>query len=330
MALLTIASDIGQTFRATEIFTRPQFNSMMAWMVWLYTAYFLVLLAELFFAFRVEFDDWKGTATSGFKHAFAKLVLLGKNEESESSQKRDAKILKTLALIGIPLAVAFHGGVGSLFATVATQAIWHSPLTPILFVLGALFSGGALLTGLLVFFWPKKDSAWNEVVHYLGQVLFIMGMIYALFEWAEYSIPLWYGYGDTREIQSLNSLLYGQYWWVFWVFQVLTGTLIPIALFYFGRKRPAAIGVGGLMVALSFLAVRLDIVVPAYVAPQISGFSLPNLGLNFSYSYFPNLFEWQFLAFVVALGIGILILGYNLLPLVTKNKSEKVPVAPKS
>ena len=125
-------------------------------MVWLYTAYFLLLLAELFFAFRVEYDDWKSTASSGFKHAFARLVLLGKKEESESSQKRDSKILKTLALIGIPLAVAFHGGVGSLFATVATQAIWHSPLTPILFVLGALFSGGALLTGLLVFFLAKK------------------------------------------------------------------------------------------------------------------------------------------------------------------------------
>ena len=155
-----------------------------------------------------------------------------------------------------------------------------------------------------------------------------MGLIYALFEWAEYSIPLWYGYGDVRETQSLNSLLYGQYWYVFWVFQVLLGTIVPIALFYFGRKRPVAIGIGGLMVALSFLAVRLDIVVPAYVAPQIQGFTVPNLGANYSYTYFPNLFEWQLLAFVIALGIGLLLIGYDLLPLVTKNKGETASVVP--
>src|SRR5208283_3678805 len=90
-------------------------------------------------------------------------------------QKRDAKILKYLALIGIPLAVAFHGGVGSLFATVATQEIWHNPMTPILFLLGALFSGGALLTGLVVFFWPNKNEEWKTVVSYLGRVVLLLG-----------------------------------------------------------------------------------------------------------------------------------------------------------
>ena len=318
MALLMIFSDIGQPFRATEIYLQPNFNSMMMWLVWLYTAYFLLLVAELFFAFRVEYADWKGSASSGFKHFVARIVLLGKDDMPESSVGRDSRILKTLALIGIPLAVAFHGGVGSLFATVATQAIWHTPLTPILFVLGALFSGGALLTGLVVFFWPRKDAVWKEVIGYLGKVLLAMGLIYALFQWAEYSIPLWYGYGDVREAQSLNSILYGPYWYVLWVFQVLLGTLIPLALFYFGRKGQKAVGIGGLLVAVCFLAVRLDIVIPAYVSPQIQGYFVPNLGLNYSYSYFPTLFEWQLLTFMVALGIGILLVGYRLLPLVER------------
>jgi len=318
MALLMIFSDIGQPSRATEIYLDPNFGSMMAWLVWLYTAYFLLLLGELFFAFRVEYADWRGSARSGFRHLVAKVVLLGKDELSAATVKRDSSILKVLALVGIPLAVAFHGGVGSLFATVATQALWHTPLTPILFVLGALFSGGALLTGLIVFFWPRKDSAWRDAIGYLAKVLLVMGLIYALFQWAEYSIPLWYGYGDVREAQSLNSLLFGPYWYVLWVFQVLLGTVIPLALLYFGRKNVRAIGIGGLMVALCFLAVRLDIVIPAYVAPQLQDFFVPNLGANYSYSYFPTLFEWQLLVFIVSLGMGLLILGYRLLPLVEK------------
>ena len=324
MALLMIASDIGMPSRATEIYLDPNFGSMMAWLVWLYTAYFLLLLGELFFALRVEYADWKGSASSGFRHLVARIVLLGKEDLSESSVKRDTSVLKVLALAGIPLAVAFHGGVGSLFATVATQAIWHTPLTPILFVLGALFSGGALLTGLVVFFWPTKDAAWKEAIGYLGKVLLAMGLIYALFQWAEYSIPLWYGYGDVREAQSLNSLLFGSYWYVLWIFQVLLGTVIPLALFYFGRRKAGAIGIGGLLVATCFLAVRLDIVIPAYVAPQLQGFFVPNLGVNYSYSYFPTLFEWQLFAFIVALGMGLLILGYKLLPLVDKGGLQGV------
>ncbi len=101
--------------------------------------------------------------SSVLKRTLARIVLLGKKDEPPATQTRDAKILKTLALIGIPLAIAFHGGVGSLLATVATQAIWHNPLMPIYFVTGALFSGGALLTGLIVFFWPRRDSAWKEL-----------------------------------------------------------------------------------------------------------------------------------------------------------------------
>jgi len=322
MALLTIFSDVGQPFRASEfyIFGRPQ--SMMAWMVWLYTAYSLCLIAELILAFRTELEDWMDES-SFLKRLVARIVLLGKKEESPKAQARDTKILKVLALIGIPLAVAFHGGVGSLVATVATQEIWHNPLVPIYFVTGALFSGGALLTGLVIFFWPRKDQSWYEMVTYLGKVLFAMVMVYGLMEWAEFSIPLWYGYGDVRERQSLNSLLFGPYWWVFWVFQVLLVTLIPCAMYYFGRKSPKIIGAASFMVAFSFLAVRLDIIIPAYVAPQIQGLTFPNLGPNYSYTYFPNLFEWQVLAFVAAMGVILLLLGYRILPLI--NNRDKIP-----
>ncbi|MGA2875297.1 MAG: NrfD/PsrC family molybdoenzyme membrane anchor subunit [Nitrososphaerales archaeon] len=322
MALLTIASDVGQPSRATYIYVFGRPNSMMAWMVWLYTAYFLVLLGELFLAFRVEFHDWMDES-SFLKRTLARIVLLGKKDEPAATQTRDAKILKTLALIGIPLAIAFHGGVGSLLATVATQAIWHNPLMPIYFVTGALFSGGALLTGLIVFFWPRRDSAWKELTLYLGKVMMVMGMIYALMEWAEFSIPLWYGYGDVREASSLHEILYGQYWYVFWIFQVLLVTLIPIALYWFGRKSPKVIGIASFMTAICFLAVRLDIVIPAYVAVQIQGLVFPALGPNYSYSYFPNLFEWQLLAFVVAIGMGLLLLGYRILPLIDNKDKIK-------
>ncbi len=319
MALLTIWSDIGHQLRAIEIFTRPQLNSMMAWMVWMYTAYFVLLLAELFFAFRVELPPWEGMA-SGFKRSFTKLVKSGRNEQSPSSVKRDGRILKGLAVVGIPLAVAFHGGVGALFATVAAQEIWHSPLYPILFLVGALFSGGALLTGLVAFFWPRRDEEWRQLVAYLGTAVLALGLVDALIEWSEYSVPLWYGVGDVREIQSLNAMLFGGYWYVFWIFQVLLGLAIPLTLLFIWRRSPKVVGFASMLAAVSFLAVRLDIVIPAYVEPQLQGLSSAFLGGTLSYTYLPNLFEWQLLAFVAMFGIGLLYLGYRFLPLVDRGR----------
>src|SRR3990170_1969543 len=51
-ALLLIWLDIGRMERFYYVFTRGNTLSMMAWMVWLYTAYFVVLSVEFWFAMR--------------------------------------------------------------------------------------------------------------------------------------------------------------------------------------------------------------------------------------------------------------------------------------
>ena len=313
MALLGIWFDIGHPFRALEIFSRPQFNSMMAWMVWLYAAYFILLLTELGFAFRVDYPNWAGSGS--VKRLLSRVLLLGQGAQQPATLKRDRQVLKTLAVIGIPLAVAFHGGVGALFATVAAQEVWHSSLFPILFLVGALFSGGALLTSLVSFFWRSKDAQWHDIVVYLGRVTLALALVYGLLEWSEYSIPLWYGVGDVRDIQALSAILFGQYWYVFWVFQIALGLAVPILLLLLFSRRPLAIGVAGAVVSFTFIGVRLNFVVPAFVAPQLQGLSAAYLDPRLVFEYLPSLFEWQLVFFVVTLGLGLLYVGNRLLPL---------------
>ncbi len=59
-ALLVIWFDLGRMDRFYKIYTSPNFTSVMAWMVWLYSAYFLLLLAELWLVMR---GDLKARAT---------------------------------------------------------------------------------------------------------------------------------------------------------------------------------------------------------------------------------------------------------------------------
>lgn len=295
MALVTILFDLGHAERFFFVFVRPQFHSMMAWMVWLYTAYFALLLGELFFALRRD------------------MVRL-----SPARIARDDKVLKVLGTVGIPLAVAFHGGVGALFGTVAARELWHTPIYPILFLTGALVSGGALMTMIVAFFWPERDQAWLDLVQLLGRIVLGLVLVDLLLEWAEYSIPMWYGIGT--EFDQLKHILFGPYWYVFWIAHMLLGVIVPVALLTLGRRRPWAIGTAGALIAVTFLAVRLNLVIPGLVTPEISGLQtayLDPIGNRLSYSYLPSLFEWQVLAGVVAAGIAAFYLGYRHLPLVS-------------
>lgn len=295
MGLVTIWFDLGHLGRFYEVYTRPQFHSMMAWMVWLYTAYFVLLLAQIFFALRREVT-----------HPTPQRVA------------RDDRTLKVLGAIGVPLAIAFSGGVGALFASVAAQQIWHSGLYPVLFLAGALTSGSALLTALVAFAWRPRDAQWAQMCRLLGRLVLALVLVDVVLEWAEYSIPLWYGVG--REAEMVTNLLFGEFWYVFWVVHVAVGAVVPIVLLVVRPHQPWAIGTAGALVAVSFLAVRLNMVIPSLVTPQLRGLELSYRDRRLSFEYVPSVFEWQLFGFVLALGAAALFLGYRYLPIGTTTK----------
>src|SRR3990172_7039088 len=72
MALLSIWFDLGRMERFYRVFTDPNFGSMMAWMVWLYTAYTLLMLAELWCAMRADLAQW--TTQSGWRRAVGSIL----------------------------------------------------------------------------------------------------------------------------------------------------------------------------------------------------------------------------------------------------------------
>jgi protein NrfD len=300
MALMTIWFDIGHLERFYYVFLRPQFHSMMAWMVWLYTAYFALLLTELYYAVRRDVRPL-GTARIA----------------------ADDRVLRVLGAIGVPLAIAFHGGVGALFGTVVAREYWHSPLYPIIFLTGALLSGGALMTFIVAVFWPQKDAEWRDLLAFLGKIVLGLVLLDVLFEWAEYSIPMWYGAGS--EFGLLRYVLFGPFWYVYWIFHIALGVIVPVALLARSRSA-AAIGTAAGLIAVTFFAIRLDLVIPGLVTPELQGLQsayLDPIGGRLSYAYLPNFFEWQVLMGVLAVGIALFYLGYRYLPLVRGDTLKK-------
>ena len=294
--LLSIWFDLGHMWRAYTVMTRPNFSSMMAWMIWLYAAYSILLLLETFLVFKID---------SG-KHT---------GEVLEKYRKR----LKLYAIIGIPLAIAFSGGVGALFGVVSANPMWHSALTPIFFVVGAVASGVALFTMLFAFFWEnKKSTYYKEMINVLAKIVLIAVLFDLLLEWAELSIALWMG--TPAHTAGFKEMLFGNYWYVFWIFHLLFGVIVPVWILA-TKKDPIKIGIASLLVVFTFIGVRLNIVIPGLVAEKMHGQALAYIHPRLAYSYFPSMMEWLVGIFIVAFGIGLFYLGIKYLNLTKDNNA---------
>ncbi|MBI2246502.1 MAG: polysulfide reductase NrfD [Armatimonadetes bacterium] len=270
MALLSIWFDIGHMERFWYVFTRPNFHSMMAWMIWMYTAYFILLIAELLLAFAAP----------------------------TPSRRRQLTILGSL---GVPLAIAFHGGVGALFAVVGARPYWHSSLFPILFLSGALTSGGALLLSVVAWRWPVRDEAHRRLVTLLARITLGLLLFDLLLEWAEISVP-WWG-GMAEHVGGLKLMLFGPFWWVFWIAHLLLGSLVPAWLLIRAPSDPRRAGLAGALIAVLFMSVRLNIVIPGLAVPILPGLEGAIQHPRLTTFYLPSLHEWLVLSGVVALGI---------------------------
>jgi len=134
-ALLAIWLDLGHPFRFWKVYTNPQPTSMMAWMVWLYTAYFLLVTIELWFAMRR--DLVAASTRRGVAGVIARVLSFGSQDSSEAAQARDRRMLRLLGTVGVPLAIAFHGGVGALFGVIGARPLEHVALPDPLSRLGA-------------------------------------------------------------------------------------------------------------------------------------------------------------------------------------------------
>ena len=287
-AMIAVGLDLGHIFRAFNILLDPNLDSMMGWMGVLYTAYFITLVVELYFAIRKE-------------------------QVTGTEQKKIKNILLVLGIWSIPLAFAFHGGVGGVFANVAAKPFWHGPMLPIVFLAGAFLSGGALFSTVAYIWRPNLSSEnFKKMMIFLGKTTLALLVLDEILEISELYVGNFY---QSAESDLWNQILFGQYWYAFWIVHVLIGVLIPLFLLTVKGKTPGAIALAGLLIAGSFLAVRLNIVIPGMLHPELKGIGEAWVHSKLTFEYFPSMMEWQVLFFIVAVVMSVFMIGKKLLPI---------------
>ena len=327
-ALISIWLDLGHEFRVYRVILHPNFASMMSWMGILYSAYFAVVLVELWFATRVDLIETSRSGKGG-SAVLAKLLSFGSTATSAEAKARDARVLRVLGTVGVPLAIAFHGGVGALFGVVGSRPHWHSGLTPIAFLVGALASGGALLA-VATYLWGQDEgeNQLDDVMRFLGKVVLALVLFDFLLEISEILVGLYPGI--PAESIPLTALLTGPHWYVFWIIHVLLGVALPAVILFSvavpaakpGRLAGGAVAVACLLVVVTFMAVRLNIVIPAQINPEIAGLETAFTGPGLQYTYLPSAMEWLVSLWVASFGVLLFLIGEKLLPIVNAQNSE--------
>ena len=312
-ALVTIFMDLGRPFRFWKVYLSPSSTSMMTLMIWLYTAYIVLLVVQLRLAARADLVE--AARRPGWFAAVAKL-LAGKEAATPDRLAKDRKLLGPLGMVGIPLCLSFSGGVGALFGVVGARPYWNSSLMPLLFLCGALASGGALVAfAFTAFTEDRKSPAFLDLTRLLANVVLGFLTLYVVFEWAEFSINLYSAV--PAESDAYRLVLFGPFWWVFWLVHVGLGVVVPLAILAPAGNRtdPSKVALAAGLVVVTFLAVRVNIVVPGLALEELHGLKNAYRDARLNFDYFPNLWEWGVTAFSYSLVALFFYVGCKNLPL---------------
>jgi len=98
---------------------------------------------------------------------------------------------------------------------------------------------------------------------------------------------------------------------------------VPLVILAAWPRNANLVGIAGLLIAASFLAVRLNIVIPALAAPPLPGLAEAYSDLRLTVQYFPSPVEWAILSFSVALSMMLFYLGFRLLPVLPYREEAK-------
>jgi Ni/Fe-hydrogenase subunit HybB-like protein len=166
VAMMPLLLHLQQPWRGIYVTFTPHFTSAIAAFGIVFSTYAVIVLTEIWFVYREYFVQQtialknKRDPGSNFKRGLYHLLTLGAYNIEPAAIAKDKKAIKIMAAIGIPVAGFLHGYAGFIFGSVKANALWMSPLMPVIFIMSAVVSGIALcmLTYIIIMEWKKLQA----------------------------------------------------------------------------------------------------------------------------------------------------------------------------
>lgn len=211
------------------------FNSPLFWDFVAITAYLLISASFWYFGMVPDFATIRDTAKSKIKKAVYGFFAFGWTGSSREWLRFEG-LSFVLGGIAAVLVVSVHSIVSTDFA-VSVKAGWHTTIFPPYFVIGAIFSGFAMVLTLVITMrglYKMNDFITDSHVDAVCRVLIFISLIMGTAYLTEIFMA-WYS-GSEYEIYMLfKTRMFGEYAFQFWA-MFIANAIVP-QLFWFKKMR---------------------------------------------------------------------------------------------
>ena len=236
------------------VFMTPHFTSAIAAFGIVLFVYGSIVASELWFLYRKHLVETSSklknqlnkTLAEKIRYWVSTILTLGVFDLSETTLRKDEKAVKVLAGVGVPVACFLHGYAGFIFGSVKANALWMTPLMPVIFIMSAVVSGVALclLTYIIVMEIKKimasrkrSPLAHPTLEEIRGVEMYEIGITskYLIF-FLIFSISLelldlvFRGYTAVKSWDILRNVIYGKDFINIFLLQYTLGNLFPFIL----------------------------------------------------------------------------------------------------
>lgn len=251
--------------RCFQVIITPSITSAIAGFGFIYGTYMLVLVVEVWLVYRGELVRRANTST-GIVSLFFRVLALGAREISDGARAVDDWSVRTLAMLGIPIACVLHGYVGFLFGAVKSNPWWSTALMPVIFLVSAIVSGVAALILLYQFIcWRHGVAPDENCIRALARYLWVFLIAAVSLETLEVGQMAYEAGGEWHILRTLITerlaVSYG-------LIQVLIGSVCPFLILLIalhprvhGRLLTFLSAVASLLVLVQVFAMRWNVVV---------------------------------------------------------------------
>jgi Ni/Fe-hydrogenase subunit HybB-like protein len=310
---------VGRPERLWQMLVHPQIDSPIVWDLVAISTYLLATIVLLGLPLVADMGILRDDPSLGsWRRRLYGWLSFGWRG-TDGQRRALSRGLTIVAILVVPLAVTVHTVLSYAFSLTSRPG-WHSTIFGPYFVIGAIYSGVAVVILAAVAYRRAYGLArWidDRAIRNLGFVLVALAMGYGYVTFTELTTE---GYvSETADAAVLFAVLLDRYAPLFWSF-VVFGLVVPVVLVAVPRTRtPAGLALASALVIGTMYLKRFLITVPPQTVPMVEGQAEAARA-----SYVPNVVE---IAVVLGAGAAIAIIVmvlFRVFPVLSVHEIEEI------
>jgi len=282
VAMMPLMLHLQQPLRGINVMFTPHFTSAIAAFGIVFSTYACIVISEIWFVYReyfvqqtIELKGKEGT-NDKLRYLVYTILTLGAYDTSPEAVAKDKKAVTILAGIGIPVACFLHGYAGFIFGSVKANALWMSPLMPVIFIMSAIVSGIALcmLTFIIIMEWKKfqailaKGMGDQSVLVIKGVELdvmkkaskYLLGFLIAAIS-LELLDLIFRGYTAMKSWDILRTSMFHHDFVKIFILQYGLGNVVPFLLLLLPRQSIKRLSLALVLILFGVFMMRWNVVI---------------------------------------------------------------------